>query len=542
MMSPVASHILGLAPWAALLVVFALPALESSAFVGFIFPGEIALIFGGVLASQGSVPLAAVLVAGIVGAVVGDSIGYAVGRRYGRRLLDGTLGRFVHGRHLDRAEAYLAARGARAVFFGRFTAALRVMVPGLAGMAGVRYRTFVTYNVASAIGWVTLSVMLGYLGGSSWQHVAHIASSIGLAALAALVLAALGGYLLRHTKPPRLRRLTTRLRASRSAARLQALFPRATAWGPPRPHQEHLRSDPMTTPDPADTRPSPRFGPRGTVVVIPTYNEAGNATTVLDRVRAAAPGVDVLIVDDSSPDGTAAIVACHPGYADLSEPTRRGASGRVFLLSRPAKGGLGAAYRAGFAWALAHDYDAMVQMDADLSHPPEAIPALLDALAQADVAVGSRYVHGGSVENWAWSRRLISSAGNTYVRLVLGVPVHDTTAGFKAFRRDALERIGAVHSTANGYCFQIENTWRAVQRGLRVREVPITFTDRTVGASKMSTHIVAEALTRVLLWRLRDLLRGSSPAAARRRPTDGATASTTRVHRDQPMADRHAAA
>jgi dolichol-phosphate mannosyltransferase len=184
---------------------------------------------------------------------------------------------------------------------------------------------------------------------------------------------------------------------------------------------------------------------------------------------------------------------------------RHPGTGRVFLLSRTSKDGLGAAYRAGFAWALGAGYDAIVQMDADLSHPPDRVPALLEALRTADVAVGSRYVAGGAVSNWSWSRRLISWAGNVYVRLVLGLPVHDTTAGFKAFRRHALEDIGAVHSASNGYCFQIENTWRAVRLGLSVAEVPITFSDRTIGTSKMSRSIVAEALTRVIVWRWREL-------------------------------------
>jgi undecaprenyl-diphosphatase len=151
--SALASHILTLPAWLALLVVFALPALESSAFVGFVFPGEVALILGGVIASQGRVSLASVLAAAIAGAVVGDSVGYAVGRRYGRRMLDSTLGRFVKPSHLGRGETYLAERGGRAVFFGRFTAALRVLIPGLAGMSGLRYRTFLCYNVASAVGW-----------------------------------------------------------------------------------------------------------------------------------------------------------------------------------------------------------------------------------------------------------------------------------------------------------------------------------------------------------------------------------------------------
>jgi membrane protein DedA with SNARE-associated domain len=203
MMATFAEHVLTLPAWVALLVVFALPALESSAFVGFVFPGEIALILGGVVASQGRVPLVAVLAAAIAGAIVGDSVGYGVGKRYGRRLLDGTVGRFVKSRHLDRAETYLAERGGKAVFFGRFTAALRVLIPGLAGMSGLRYRTFLAYNVAGAVGWGSLSVMLGYLGGSSWRHVEHIASTIGLGALAVLVAAALGGALLRRSRANR---------------------------------------------------------------------------------------------------------------------------------------------------------------------------------------------------------------------------------------------------------------------------------------------------------------------------------------------------
>jgi dolichol-phosphate mannosyltransferase len=237
---------------------------------------------------------------------------------------------------------------------------------------------------------------------------------------------------------------------------------------------------------------------RKALLVIPTYEEAGNIATVLDRVRRAAPGVDgevhVLVVDDSSPDGTAGVVLRDPDYLH-----------RVFLLRRAEKDGLGAAYRAGFRWGLGRGYDVVVQMDADLSHPPERLPALIAALDSADVAVGSRYVRGGGISNWSWSRRLISWAGNTYVRIVLRLPVRDATAGFKGFRRDALERVGATTSVSNGYCFQIENTWRASRLGLRVVEVPIVFTDRTVGSSKMSGAIVAEALLRVLFWRWQQL-------------------------------------
>jgi dolichol-phosphate mannosyltransferase len=231
------------------------------------------------------------------------------------------------------------------------------------------------------------------------------------------------------------------------------------------------------------------------LVVVPTYDEAANITRLLDSVRTVAPFSDVLVVDDNSPDGTAALVAAH---ADFGE--------QVHLLERAGKDGLGAAYRAGFGWALDHGYDRIAQMDADLSHPPARLPALFDALDRADLAVGSRYVEGGGVANWTWGRRLLSWAGNRYVRAILGTGVCDNTAGFKAFRRSALERIGVLGSESNGYSFQIENTWRAAQAALRVEEVPITFTDRTEGQSKMSGAIAVEALSRVLLWRFSHVL------------------------------------
>ncbi len=228
-----------------------------------------------------------------------------------------------------------------------------------------------------------------------------------------------------------------------------------------------------------------------TLIVVPTYEEAANIREVLDRVLRAAPDVHVLVVDDNSPDGTADLVAAHPEHR-----------ARIHLLVRPGKAGLGAAYRAGFIWALNRGYTAVVQMDADLSHPPEKVPELIRALDEYDVAVGSRYVRGGAVRNWSLSRRLISRLGNGYVSLVLRLPVRDATAGFKAFRADALATIGATGSQSNGYCFQIENTWRAVEHGLRVTEVPITFIDRARGHSKMSGAIVLEAVVRVLGWRL----------------------------------------
>jgi dolichol-phosphate mannosyltransferase len=242
------------------------------------------------------------------------------------------------------------------------------------------------------------------------------------------------------------------------------------------------------------------------LVVIPTYCEADNITTVLDGVLTAAPGTVVLVVDDNSPDGTGALVRSHPQHGV-----------RVHLLSRPGKAGLGAAYRAGFGWALDRDYEAIAQMDADLSHPVARLPALLSALEEADVAVGSRYVAGGGVRDWPLRRRLISRGGNGYVRLVLGLPVHDATAGFKAFRRHAMTRIRVLDSTSDGYCFQIENTWRATRAGLTVAEVPITFIDRRQGESKMSVAIVREALWRVLVWRWRELTR-TTDGVRRTRP------------------------
>jgi dolichol-phosphate mannosyltransferase len=248
----------------------------------------------------------------------------------------------------------------------------------------------------------------------------------------------------------------------------------------------------------AVSKPGARWGHEEltvrTVVVVPTYNEADGIVALLERVLSAAPQADVLVVDDNSPDGTGAVVASHPEHGR-----------RVHLLHRPGKAGLGPAYRAGFAWALDAGYDAVVQMDADLSHPPERLPALLAALEHADLAVGSRYVQGGGVRDWPLSRRAISRGGNLFVRMVLGTSVHDATSGFKAFRRGALMRVLAGRSESNGYCFQIETTWRAERIGLHVVEVPITFTDRTAGESKMSSAIVVEAMLRVLTWRWREL-------------------------------------
>ena len=193
------SHsILGLHGWGALAVVFALPALEASVFLGFVFPGEIAVLLGGVLAFQHRASLPAVIAAGIAGAIIGDTIGYAVGRRFGERVLAGSLGRFVRAEHLERGKAYLARRGGRAVLLGRWTAALRALVPGLAGMSGVPYRRFLAFNVAGGALWATTFVLLGYGAGDSWRHVASDASTAGAVIVGALAVAVVGGALVRR--------------------------------------------------------------------------------------------------------------------------------------------------------------------------------------------------------------------------------------------------------------------------------------------------------------------------------------------------------
>jgi membrane protein DedA with SNARE-associated domain/membrane-associated phospholipid phosphatase len=226
--------ILSLPGWAALGIVFLLPALESSAFLGFLFPGEIAVILGGVLASRGTVPLGAVIAAAIVGAVVGDSIGYAVGRRWGHRMLHGTLGhlpiiRHELAKHLDTASVYVRKRGPHAVFIGRFTAALRVLVPGLAGMAELPYPTFLLFNVLGAIAWGTTFVLLGYLAGASWHRVAADAGHIGLALLALLLLGVVAARVLRSVRNAGIV-LTDRLAALRPARWVRKRFPGPSAW------------------------------------------------------------------------------------------------------------------------------------------------------------------------------------------------------------------------------------------------------------------------------------------------------------------------
>ena len=236
------------------------------------------------------------------------------------------------------------------------------------------------------------------------------------------------------------------------------------------------------------------------LVVIPTYNEADNVGPIVDRVRRAVPPAEVLVADDDSPDGTGAL-------ADRLAA----ADGRVHVLHRAGKQGLGAAYVAGFRWARERGYDAVVGMDADGSHAPEELPRLLDAARDADVVVGSRWTRGGAVVNWPWHRRVLSRGGNLYTRLALGMPVSDATGGYRVYRVAALRRLDVQTAVSQGYSFQVEMLWRAHQAGLRTAEVPITFAERRHGASKMSPVIVGEALWRVTLWCLRE--RG--PAARR---------------------------
>jgi dolichol-phosphate mannosyltransferase len=225
------------------------------------------------------------------------------------------------------------------------------------------------------------------------------------------------------------------------------------------------------------------------LVVIPTYNEAENVAEITARVRAAVPAVEILVVDDNSPDGTGAL-------ADQLAAT----DPKIHVLHRTGKHGLGAAYVAGFGWATRRGFDVVVEMDADGSHAPEQLPRLLAALRTADVVLGSRWVPGGEVVNWPVRRKLLSRGGNIYTRLALGMPVRDATGGYRAYRTPVLEKINVDSVMSQGYCFQVDLAWRAHRHGLRVVEVPITFTERERGASKMSPAIVREALWRVTMW------------------------------------------
>lgn len=242
------------------------------------------------------------------------------------------------------------------------------------------------------------------------------------------------------------------------------------------------------------------------LVVVPTYNEVQNLDQIVSRVRTSAPSADLLVVDDNSPDGT----------GELADRLAEEHS-RVHVLHRAGKQGLGAAYLAGFAWGLERGYTHLLEMDADGSHPPERIPALVTAAGPGTgLAIGSRWVPGGAVRNWPRHRLLLSRAANTYARLVLGIAVRDATAGFRAFRRETLEAIDLDSVASRGYCFQVDLTRRVVATGTTVRELPITFVERERGESKMSGSIVGEALWRIALWGLQERWRRLRALARRR--------------------------
>ena len=248
------------------------------------------------------------------------------------------------------------------------------------------------------------------------------------------------------------------------------------------------------------------------LVIIPTYNEAENIRLITERVRRAVPSVDILVADDNSPDGTG-------GIADELAAS----DNHIFVLHRAGKEGLGAAYVAGFGWAKDKGYDVVVEMDADGSHAPEELTKLLDALREgADAVLGTRYVPGGSVHNWPVHRLLLSRGGNIYIRMALGMPFKDATGGYRAYKMAVLDKIDVATVASQGYSFQVELAWRAYRHGFRVVEVPITFTERERGASKMSGNIFKEQLLRVTVWGVqarRDMLL----SRLGRRPRQGST-------------------
>jgi dolichol-phosphate mannosyltransferase len=229
------------------------------------------------------------------------------------------------------------------------------------------------------------------------------------------------------------------------------------------------------------------------VVVIPTYNEAGNLAWIVGRMRTAQPQIDIIVVDDGSPDGTGRL-ADELAAADPA----------VSVIHRTTKAGLGAAYLHGFRVAIAAGYDVIGEMDADGSHQPEQLDRLLSALLDADLVIGSRWVPGGSVVNWPLQRELLSRGGNLYVRMLLGIKVRDATAGFRLFRRTTLEKIDLASVESTGYVFQTDMVARALAAGLTVREVPIEFVERVRGDSKMSGSVATESLKRITAWGLRE--------------------------------------
>jgi dolichol-phosphate mannosyltransferase len=241
------------------------------------------------------------------------------------------------------------------------------------------------------------------------------------------------------------------------------------------------------------------------VVVMPTYDERQNLDAMAGRLRAAVPDADLLVVDDNSPDGT----------GDLADKLAE-ADPHIQVLHRTGKAGLGAAYIAGFQWALERGYDVICEMDADGSHQPELLPGLLSALAGADLVIGSRWVPGGKVVNWPRSREILSRGANIYTRIMLGLKVRDATGGYRAYRAATLRKINLDTVESTGYCFQIDLTLRVIQAGLRVVEAPITFVERERGKSKMSQAVMREAFLRVAQWGIESRLKNfRSPANER---------------------------
>ena len=242
---------------------------------------------------------------------------------------------------------------------------------------------------------------------------------------------------------------------------------------------------------------------RRTLVIIPTYNERENLPLIVGRVRKACPDVEILVVDDGSPDGT----------GQLADEMAAAEPDRIHVMHRTAKDGLGAAYLAAFAWGLERGYTVLVEMDADGSHAPEQLYRLLDLIDNgADVAIGSRYVDGGTVRNWPWRRLVLSKTANGYARTLLGVDIHDITAGYRAYRHEVLEKLDLATVESKGYCFQVDLTWRAINNGFTVAEAPITFTERELGVSKMSGSNIREAMTKVAQWGIEGRMKGSRRA------------------------------
>jgi dolichol-phosphate mannosyltransferase len=229
------------------------------------------------------------------------------------------------------------------------------------------------------------------------------------------------------------------------------------------------------------------------VIVIPTYNEAENVRWIVERTLEANPGFDVMVVDDSSPDGT----------GDIADELAA-ESPRVRVVHRTEKAGLGQAYLHGFAVALEQGYDVIGEMDADGSHQPEQLPRLFEALHGADLVIGSRWIRGGRVRNWSLFRKLLSVFGNIYARTLLGIPVRDITAGFRLFRRTTLQKIDLSDVRSVGYCFQTDLTFRTIKAGLKVKEVPIEFVERERGQSKMSPNVASESLRLITMWGLEE--------------------------------------